>query len=174
MKYLFVLIFIIIYACFGLELGYTKTSPVWTHFTYMFQHAGIIHLIINSLAFIGMFRVCQKCIKNWVLALFILSVGFFASFISMYDIPTVGCSSCVYAMIGIYFSLIATKRLTVMSYSSFWTFVLAISITLTISFFKLNSNFFLHLYSLIIGFIVGMVYENIIMIKNEEMFYKKI
>jgi len=159
MKYLFVLIFIIVYACLGFELGYTTTSPIWTHFTYMFQHSGIIHLTINSLAFIGMFRICQKSIKNWELAILILLVGFSASFLSMYDIPTVGVSSCVYAMIGIYFALIATKKFIITDSTLFVIFVIGVIISFTVSFLKANSNFGLHLFSLIIGFIAGIIYE---------------
>ena len=52
MKYIFVLTFFIVFFTFDKSIGYTNTSPIWTHFTYMFQHANIIHLGINSLAFI--------------------------------------------------------------------------------------------------------------------------
>jgi len=153
MKYLFVIVFIIVFILFDKSIGYTDTSPVWTHFTYMFQHAGIIHLTLNSLAFIGMFRVLEKIINKYILSATILSIGVAASFISTYQLPTVGISGAVYAMIGIYLSMITTKKLIIKDKSKFIIFVLSVLICLVISFFKTNSNFQLHIFSLMIGYV---------------------
>jgi len=159
MKYLFVLIFFIVFFTFDKSIGYTNTSPVWTHFTYMFQHANIIHLGINSLAFIGMFRVLEKIINKYFLASIILSISVIASFTSIYPLPTVGISGAVYAMIGIYLAMIATKKLILKDRNKLYIFLFSVSLCLLVSFFKTNSNFRLHLVSLILGFLFWMIVE---------------
>jgi len=152
MKYLFVLIFIIVFIFFDKSIGYTDTSPVWTHFTYMFQHANIVHLVINSLAFIGMFRVLEKSINKYVLAAIILSIGFIVSFLSMHKIPTVGISGAVYAMVGIYLAMILTKKLIIKDRRKLYIFIASVILCLTVSFFKTNSNYGLHLLCLEFSF----------------------
>jgi membrane associated rhomboid family serine protease len=149
MKYGFVLLFIIVYFFFGKELGYTTTSPLWTHLTYMFQHAGIMHLVLNSIAFIGLFGILEKIGNKYFLSIAILSIAFFASLHSAHEIPTVGISGAVYAMTGIYFIAIAVGKLRVKDKKKLFTFILSILICLAISFFNKNSNFRLHLYCLL-------------------------
>jgi len=152
MKYIFVLIFLTVFVFFDKSIGYTDISPIWTHFTYMFQHANVVHLIINSLAFIGMFRVLERVINKYILAASILSMGFAASFISMYELPTVGISGAIYAMVGMYLALILTKKLTVKDRKKLYIFIASIILCLTVSFFKPNSNYGLHLICLVYSF----------------------
>ncbi|MCL2650321.1 MAG: rhomboid family intramembrane serine protease [Candidatus Azobacteroides sp.] len=159
MKYIFVLIFLIVFITFDKSIGYTDKSPVWTHFTYMFQHANIIHLTINSLAFIGMFRILEKIINKYELAIAILLIGFLASFMSMYQLPTVGISGAIYAMVGIYFGMITTKKLIIKDKNKLYVFIFSIILCLTVSFFKHNSNFWLHIFSLIMGYMCWMIFE---------------
>jgi membrane associated rhomboid family serine protease len=149
MRYLFTIAFVLVYLFFGIEWGYTTVSPLWTHLAYMFQHAGVMHLVVNSIAFTGMFRVVEKSVNKYVLAAFIIIASFIASFIppSVYPTPTVGASSLTYVLIGIYLTntkLPLSKPMTL--------FILTVSISLAISFFKSNSNFFLHLFCLAAGF----------------------
>jgi len=153
MKYLFVLSFVIVFIFFDKSVGCTDTSPLWKHFTYMFQHAGVVHLIINSLAFIGMFRVLERVVNKYVLALSVLEIGFFASFLSSHEIPTVGISGAVYAMAGIYLALIGSKKLIVKDRNKLYIYLFSINLCLTVSFFNPHSNFRLHVFSLIFGFI---------------------
>lgn len=156
MKYLFVLIFIFVFILFGLNLGYTATSPLQTHITYMFQHAGIIHLIINSLAFISMFRQVEKHLNKYLLSTLIILCGFISSFLAMYQIPTVGSSSMVYAMLGIYLGLITfSDKIKIADTRKFLLFISCIIVVLSVSYFKHNSNFLIHIYSLLIGFIIS-------------------
>jgi membrane associated rhomboid family serine protease len=158
MKYLFTLIFTISLLLFNDAIGYTETSPLWTHFTYQFQHANIVHLIINSLAFIGMFRLLEKFVNKWLLSASILTIGFAASFLSMYSTPTVGASAMVYAMIGIFFSMInLSQDIKIIDKRKFALFVASILICLAISAIKGNSNFFLHLFALMLGQIAGSI-----------------
>jgi len=165
MKYRFVFVFIIVFIIFDKSIGYTNTSPVWTHFTYMFQHANVIHLTINSLAFIGMFRALEKRINKNILALIILSIGFIASFLSMFEIPTLGISGAIYAMVGIYWGLITTKKLIIKDKNKLYVFIFSIILCLAISYFKHNSNFGLHIFSLIMGYACWMIFELWNMIK---------
>jgi len=156
MKYLFVFIFIVVFILFGLGLGYTSTSPIYTHFTYMFQHAGIIHLIINSLAFISMFRQVEKYMNKFLLSGLIILCAFVSSFFAMYQIPTVGASSMVYSLLGIYLGLITlSDKIKIADTRKFLLFIFCITVVLSVSYFKHNSNFLVHIYSLLIGFMIS-------------------
>lgn len=166
MKYLFVLIFIVVFILFGLDLGYTTTSPLYTHITYAFQHAGIMHLIINSLAFISMFRQVEKYLNKYLLSTLIILCAFISSFWAMYQIPTVGASSMVYAMLGIYLGLIAfSDKIKIADTRKFLLYIFCIIIVLSVSYLKHNSNFWVHIYSLIIGFIMS---TQISLLKNNK------
>lgn len=146
MQYIIVLLFIIIYLISDLSLGYYYLSPLYTHFTYMFQHAGWMHLILNSLAFITLYRVLSKYIKY--LLLVIIVIGFCASFLSVYLVPTVGASSMVYAMLGMCVGLEITKQWKLKNIKMF---LFSVCLMLCISFFKHSSNFGLHVWSLVFG-----------------------
>ncbi|MFV0587069.1 rhomboid family intramembrane serine protease [Bacteroides reticulotermitis] len=157
MKYIFILIFLITYCSWGLELGYTTSSPLWTHLTYMFQHSGIMHLTINSVAFIIVFHGLQKILNVWTIVILMLLCGFAASFLSMYDIPTVGASSMIYAMIGLDIGLtLFCRQIRIANTRRYLLFLFCLVFTLLVSLLKQNSNFFIHLYSLILGVIVSL------------------
>lgn len=145
MKYLIVLIFISVYSFCGLELGFSASSPVWTHFTYIFQHAGMMHLIINSLAFISVYRSVQS-LGNTRPALplaFLIACGI--SFVTVRELPTVGASGLVYALLGIYTGLtLCREDIRIISRNRYLVFLFCILLGLTISYFKHNSNFLLH------------------------------
>lgn len=159
MKYLIILILIFVYILFGNELGYTKVSPIYTHITYIFQHASILHLIFNSLAFIGIYTSLERLVNRWIF----LSISFFVavitSFGAMYDKPTVGLSSVVYSMIGLYIGItLISKKAKIADTQKYLLFIVCIIISLTISYFKDNSNFILHLYCLFCGLIISVQY----------------
>ena len=163
LKYLFVFIFLFMFAWFEKTLGYTTVSPLYTHFTYMFQHAGVMHLFINSFAFIGMFRAIEKYVHKWLLAVSCILIGFAASFLSVYDIPTVGASGMIYAMIGMFMSItILYKGAKINDKRKYAVFILAVCLSLLVSYFKYNSNFWLHVYSLSMGvfLIIVSIYKN--------------
>jgi len=156
MKYLILLLFVIIFLLFDTNLGYAYGSPFYTHLSYMFQHSGIAHLIINSIAFIGVFRMTEQFIKSWELFVLAIISAFAASFFSIYTIPTVGASSLIYAMLGIYICItLLSKRAQIINKRKYLFFLLCVAIGLWISYLKGNSNFAVHLWSLAIGFLMG-------------------
>ena len=160
MQYLIVLIFITVYLISDLSLGYSYVSPFYTHFTYMFQHAGWMHLILNSLAFIGLYRAISIQIK-WLFPL-ILFIGFYCSFLAVHALPTVGASSMVYAMIGMLFGLIKTRRMKI---KNLWVFIFSVVLMITVSFFKHSSNTGLHVWSMVFGF--GYIMFNKYILRDE-------
>ena len=125
----------------------------------MFCHAGTVHLAINSIAFIGMFRTLERLhvCKGWILALSVIACGFIASFPAQFHVPTVGSSSMVYAMIGMYLAWVGTGKKTGITDSrKLLTFILCVVVSLGISYFKTGSNFTLHLLSLLCGGIAAL------------------
>lgn len=157
MKYLFILTFILCFALFDTNIGYTNTFSLWTHFACQFQHAGTVHLVINSLSFIAMFRLLEKFVNRWLLSLIIVAAGFVSSFLSMYDTPTVGASAMVYAMVGMFVSIITCSGMKIPDKRKFAMFIVGTVACLSVSALKENSNFLLHLFSLVNGLIAGVV-----------------
>lgn len=156
MKYLFVIVFIVTHCLFGLELGYTTNSPLYTHFTYMFQHASVVHLVLNSIAFISMFHILQRLIKRWYIVVSMVLCGFVASFLSVKAIPTVGASAMVYAMIGTYVGLtLLSPQIKIADTRKYLLFISCVGLGLLASLLNVNSNFLVHLYSLILGVVIS-------------------
>lgn len=150
MKYIFTAIFSICYAFFGLELGYTNKSGILSHFTYMFQHVNIIHLLLNSFSFIVVWIALQKHVKQLhILPVFL--IAFMVSFLhcASFTAPTVGVSGVIYAMMGILTLYIKNKNLVI--------FLLSVLASLGVSYFVPNSNFFVHLYCFVGGAVYGML-----------------
>ena len=159
-KYLFVFIFIFTFAWFDKSIGYTNSSPLYTHFTYMFQHAGIIHLVINSLSFLGMFRTMEKYINKWLLSGVCILFAFLTSFFSSYNIPTVGASAMIYIMIGMFLSItLLYKDVKINDKRKYFLFVFSVFISLIVSAFRHNSNFSLHILSLLSGVLIGTIFS---------------
>ena len=156
MQYLFILIFILVYCFYGKELGFTSTSLWYTHFTYMFQHAGWIHLIMNSIAFVGIFRVLKAFYRKRVICTIILISAYCSSLFSSHSIPTMGASGMIYAMFGMFTSLLVEKQITWNKNTAL--FYGSIILTIVISLLKPNSNFLLHVYSMFFGFIYSLNY----------------
>lgn len=156
MKHLFILTFILVYFFSGSELGYTGVLPVWNHFTYNFQHGSIMHLVINSIVFFLFFRTLQNYFTSWQIAIASLASAFIMSFFCIYDLPVVGASGMIYAMIGMYFFLLVTSRMTYRDPLHLYVFLLSISAMLVAGFLKENSAGLLHLLCLIAGFLAAM------------------
>lgn len=153
-KYLFILIFILVYILFGTELGYTNTSPIYTHFTYIFQHASVTHLIVNSISFIVVFTMLDKLTERKMFLPASFTIGVLVSFLAMYDIPTVGVSAVIYVMIGLYIGVtLFYKDIKITDTRKYLLRIVVITIGLTISMIRTNSNFYIHIYSLVFGFI---------------------
>lgn len=155
MKYAFILAFIITFILAGDELGFSSSSPFYTHLTFQFQHAGIVHLLLNSIALIGIFHTLQKySCASMVAALTFLS-GFTASFLSEFDTPTIGASAMVYAGIGGYICLsLISPNIRISDTRKYLIFLCCVAVGLIISFFRSGSNFYIHLYALVFGFVL--------------------
>ena len=150
-KYNLSLIFILVYIFFGDEIGFATTFPWWTHLTYSFQHASILHLIVNTLVFINTFRVMEGFMswKKLLPVIYICAVA--ASFVAVKDVPTVGASGMVYALFGMMSVIVAYNKSTRKQKLPFFC---SIGIMLLVSFLNSNSNFMVHLVSFCAGAIV--------------------
>ena len=151
MSYLFIAILIAVYFIFDTSLGYSLTSPVYTHFTYVFQHAGLLHLVANSISFLSFYnllhRVCNAFYYPYLIAVL-------SSFFSEYDKVTVGASGMIYAMIGMTIGYaFKGEKLKITSKKKFALMILLILVSLLIGFFN-GSNNVVHIISLILGIIV--------------------
>ena len=156
MKYIYIILFVAIFILFGTEIGYTIDSPLYTHLSYMFQHSSIAHLVINSLSFIALFRMLERHFNKWILSVLIITSSFIASFTSGYDIPTVGASAMIYTMIGLFLGFTSTGyKMKIADTKKYLLFITVIILSLIISFFNSHSNSTLHIYSIMIGFIIS-------------------
>lgn len=152
MKYLFIITFLLVYIFFGLELGYTATSAKWTHITYIFQHASVMHLLINSFAFWSLSVALYRHVPEYVITIISVSVAFFISFLCIYPKVVVGASGMIYAMLGIYFFLVCVRKIRYRNKFSLFVAIVSVVTFLAISFVKHNSAGMLHLQCLIFGF----------------------
>ena len=155
MQYLIVLSFIIVYSVFDKSLGFSTTSPLNTHLTYMFQHASLMHLVLNSISFVILFKVLTIYVNKHKMFLSVLAIGFVASFFSEHLLPTVGASSMIYAMVGMLYGLVCRKKLEFEDKKYIYLNLVTLLIYLTMSYLIKNSNFSIHFISLVMGFIVG-------------------
>lgn len=160
MKYFIVLILISVYILFGNELGFTTSSPLYTHITYIFQHASILHLVLNSLAFIGIYTSLEKFANRWLFLSISLLCAILTSFYAMYDKPTVGISGVIYVMIGLYVGItLIYKKSKIADTRKYLLYIIGIVFCLVISRFHKNSNFYLHLYCFLCGIIVSIPFS---------------
>ena len=151
MSYLFIAMLIAVYFIFDTSLGYSLTSPIYTHFTYVFQHAGLLHLVANSISFLSFYnllhRVCNAFYYPYLIAVL-------ASFFSEYDKVTIGASGMIYAMIGMTIGYaFKGEKLKITSKKKFALMILLILVSLLMGFFN-GSNNVVHIISLILGIIV--------------------
>lgn len=162
MKPLILLIFILVYAFCSAELGYSASSPWWTHLTYSFQHGSWLHLAINALGFVGLYGTLVQFIKPVRLLLIAYVVAVAASFVCVYRLPVVGASAVVYTMLGMYLSLLLFRRIHYRRRGDLWIFLLSVVSFLIISFVKQNTAGMLHLVCLLSGVSIGALYFKIL------------
>lgn len=101
MKYLFIIVFVNVFCLYGIELGFAIDSPIYTHLTYMFQHASVIHLVMNSISFFFLWDLCERRIGRLHTIGITITSALLASFVSAEELPTVGASGMIYALIGV-------------------------------------------------------------------------
>lgn len=158
MKSLFIIIFCVVYASFGLELGYTAVSPWWTHFTYMLQHGGVMHLCINCLSWWLFFTAIERFYRPVVIVAISILVAVVASLIVSYPIVVVGASGMVYTLVGAYLLLVMQRKLVYRNKKALYVFIFSIVTFLIIGFVKHNSAGVLHLLCLVIGFCCAFIH----------------
>jgi len=146
---------VFVYTYFGIFpiMGYSTTSPFYTHITFMFIHATIFHLAINLFAFYKLYDAIEKKLGSYALWL-PLVISFLASFICEYKLPTVGSSGIVFAMAGIFFALYILKR------ESYIINAIIFPIGFILGYCT-NVNIELHFTCMVIGFLVGLLINNI-------------
>ncbi|MFA5617517.1 MAG: rhomboid family intramembrane serine protease [Syntrophorhabdaceae bacterium] len=148
LRYIIILSFVTVYILYGRELGFTDCSPLWTHFTYSFQHASIIHLVVNCLVFFSVSQTMIRLIKPYVLFPIIYIIAVLTSFAAMKDIPTVGASGMIYAVFGMQTVIVVFNKATAKQKRLFF---FGIALMLTVSFFNGGSSFIVHAASFTYG-----------------------
>lgn len=157
MKYLLAALFIFAYICKP-DIGYSQNSPLYTHFLYMFAHAGFIHLIINLISFLSLFSFLSKVIPPVWLFLYSYLSAVFASFFSSGPQPTVGASGMVCGLIAIYAILpLLGKKLIIQNRKKYLLWIIYTSIALITSFFFTSVNSANHFFALLAGAIFSVI-----------------
>lgn len=92
--------------------------PLVTIFTSMFLHGGFLHLVANVL-FLAVFGPpVEHAVRPWRFVLYYIAWGVFAACCQMYaspyrNVPTVGASGAIGGVLGCYFLLFPTHRMSV-------------------------------------------------------------
>lgn len=151
MRKLFIIIFIAVFVMFDNSIGYTDTLPIWKHFTYVFQHAGFAHLIMNSVSFYFLWNALDFYYSKYVIIAIAYLSAVIMSFFTAYSLPVVGASGMIYAMLGMFSFLIIKGRLSFENYSGQLIYWLSLAVFLGISFIRPNQAGLLHLLCLLSG-----------------------
>lgn len=134
-------------------LGFYSGSSVLTHFIYVFNHAGVLHLILNCVAFYMFVRTLRIFISEEITLLGSYAIAVLASFFSEHNLPTVGCSGMIYAMAGFYLSAVLMwPGVKINNMKTLLISIFGIFISMFISSIDKSTNFNLHIISFVIGF----------------------
>lgn len=118
---------------------------------YMFSHANMMHLFVNLLSFIVIYKAVDEpylFFKMWVVAV-LSGIG------SIALLPTMGCSGMIVAMFGLFIGQVINHRLRIIDKKQFAIYVLSFVFFLIICLFNRNINNINHLIALVIGFSYG-------------------
>lgn len=158
MKYIIPAIFILIYAGNYHNLGYSCQSPLYTHFTYMFQHASLLHLILNTYTFIILFNRLSKILPAFRLTFYIYTAAIITSFCSAHTTPTVGASGMIMAQLAIYITLpILGKKLIITSRKHFYTYLTFTALSITFTSMHPAVNALNHLFAFLTGILFALI-----------------
>ncbi len=128
------------------SFGYGHDTPLYTHFCYMFFHAGYIHLISNSYAiYILLNNSIFKSKIALLSTLYVIAV--ITSFISYSDYPTIGSSTIAFAMAGINFPVVKDKKRYLKVFPAF----------ILIGFLIPHINALSHAVSAMMGILIGVL-----------------
>lgn len=150
MRTFFILTCLIIYgASFFVDvrpLGFTDSSPLFTHYSYMFTHLGFGHLLINLIGIFGFSTAVRRYDVSSTAFLAAMLCAVAASMGTGMDLPTVGASGVSYALMGIY-----------TAYNFKYTWLASVIVIISIMLFAgqyNHANTSLHLLAFIYGFII--------------------
>lgn len=152
MRKIFLIVFLIVFLTAGNNIGYMNVFPVWKHFTYVFQHASMIHLLLNALSFYFLFGALQQFIKTARIITISYGSAVAMSFFTAYTAPVVGASGMIYAMIGIYIHLITQNRIRFKDRNGLIVFIVSVATFLIVSLIKTDQAGMLHLLCMTAGF----------------------
>lgn len=147
-----VIIFIIVAFAFGNFSGYSSASSYLTHFTYQLAHASLLHLIINVYAIFSLIRILKQIINPFRLVITAYLISVVASFVSVYDLPTVGASGFAYALLGAFARALYDKKISFQKQPYLLIFHSGVALGILITLIHPGSNGLLHLLSYIFGF----------------------
>ena len=105
------------------KMGYFNGSKFYTHFTYMFAHSSILHLIVNS--YVVYVSMNKNILPLKELIAVSTTIAILASFITASVAPTVGISGILFVIIGFSYALRPTRLNTL--YMILWFCIAAIS-----------------------------------------------
>lgn len=158
MKYLIVILFVLVQIFVNQNIGYSTNSYWYNHFIYQFQHTGWMHLILNSIAFIGFYNALTKGTNGLLIILYAYIGSVVASYLSVYDIPTIGSSGMVYTMVGLLIvQAFMGKRLRILNKKAFYMLLGCLAICFLISVLKGTANNLCHVFGLISGGIIAFI-----------------
>ena len=124
------------------KYAYTSSLGI-EHFLYPISHANIVHLLVNILC-LWMVR----CPVNILVTYTVAVIASYLPAVSLYglqEIPTMGFSGILFAMVGITWGRV--QRFKDMFIKNKWYLI--------IPFFIPNINAFVHIYCLLLGFAYG-------------------
>lgn len=157
MNYVIPLMFLLVYIS-KIPLGYSDTSPLYTHFTYMLQHASLIHLTLNTISFLSFFAILKKVINPCLLTAYAYTAALIASFLSIHPKPTVGASGMIYALIAIYITLtLKGKKMALTDKRKYILWLIFLILSTAITALSPNINNLNHLSAFLIGIIFGII-----------------
>jgi len=163
------------------RFGYTHTSQLYTHITYIFAHANILHLAGNIFAFYLTWQILLRLniTKESVITAFFAAI--IASFISinsqfsfplsrgqgdviysqLTNTPTVGASGLIYAMIAAPIAGILAKRLKITNKKQFIKAYAGIAIATAIQLLIPSINTTTHIAAFTTNILLLFIYYNI-------------
>ena len=146
------------------QLGFTDTSPLYTHITYQFAHAGLLHLAMNAIAYIGIYAIlCRIGInREAIIAAFISATLaptiHYSLFTVHYSLPTVGASGFIYALLAAPFASVLSWKRNLVDKSKFLKFYIILFVATALQCFIPNVNVSIHVISFVINAIILFIY----------------
>jgi len=139
----------------------TMNGQWWRLFTYMFLHAGILHLLMNTYAllYIGMFL--EPLVGKFRFASAYIITGICAGLLSVTMHPVtvaVGASGAIFGMYGLFFSMLTTTYIEKTARNTLLKSILFFIVLNLMNGMKENIDNAAHIGGLVSGVIIGYIY----------------